>query len=161
MFNMALSEMLDSREGLVPPKRGKNPNKLKDQAAMLILDKWWKLGESTPIEERDQVGRAYVSDYLELGEEVADSFSKLSLNAFSLVGAAQREPKQEDTSPFWDRICELFPTLHTPEEINYLTSGNRLDRQNKVLRFMKTFEAEDLTQEPSRILRDLTRNEGS
>lgn len=148
-------------EGLLPPKRGKNPNKLKDQTAMLILDKWWKLGESTPIEERDQVGRAYISDYLNLGEEVAESFSKLSLSAFSLVGSAQRESKQEDTSAFWNRICELFPALHTSEEINYLTSGEMLDKRNSVLRFMKTFEVEDLTQEPSRILRDLTRNEGS
>lgn len=158
---MALSEMLTVGEGLLPPPRGENPNKLKDKLATSILDKWWRIGESTPIEERDQVGIAYISTYLDLGEEVAEAFSKLSMNAFSLVGQAQRQLTQESTDLFWDRICELLPNLHTPEEIAYLTSGDSLTKRNCVLRFMKTFEAFDLTQEPSRILRDLTRNEGT
>lgn len=158
---MALSEMLTVCEGLLPPPRGKNPNILRNGTAMLILDKWWKLGGSTPVEERDQVGIAYISTYLDLGEEVAESFSKLSLNAFSVVGKAQREFKQEDTNPFWSRIYELFPDLHMQEEFDFLTTGSGLVIRNNVLRFMKTFEAENLTQEPSRVLRDLTRNEGS
>ena len=158
---MALPEMLTSREGLLPPKRGKNPNKLSGEFVTQILDKWWRIGELTPVEERDQVGKTYISVYLELGDEIAEAFSSLSQNAFSIVGKAQRECKQEDTKPFWNGITELFPDLHTPGEIDYLTTGSSLAKRNAVLRFMKTFETEDLTQEPSRVLRDLTRNEGT
>lgn len=144
-------------EGVVP-ERAEPKLKLEDSMAEFLVKKWWEQAKSTPLDQRDEIGKIYISKFLGLGDEKANAFAQNNQLIFREVGNALWNVQPEVTTPFWYRIGELFPCLHTPDEVSYLTCGDKLVRINNVNRFITTFEEYpgDPINEPSRVLRNLS-----
>lgn len=148
-----------SYDGIVPKRAEVNLN-LKDPVAKTIVGKWWDQAKSTPLDQRDEIGKVYISKFLGLGDKTAEAFSQNDDFAFHQVRETHLEIQPEITTPFWVGINELFPDLHTPDEIEYLICGDKLVRINNVHRFIASFEEGmgDPRKEPSKVLGNLTRS---
>ena len=83
----------------------------------------WESQEPTR-DQKNQVGIAFVAYILDLGYEVAESFAKSELKAYNRVDdkLSPREEYTPDLDRFWGEVNEIFPNLHTEEDLQFLLS---------------------------------------
>ena len=84
-----------------------------------LWDLWSRL--QATVEQKKQVGLAYIEHALGLGEEVARQFADGDSAAYHQVGLCQANLPEEAGNPaFWLDVFGVFPGAHSAEDIEYL-----------------------------------------
>ncbi len=100
-----------------------NPYRHDDPHTQRLSDLWFSQRDVATIEQKDGIGRLYISKLLGLGDEVAKSFEAGDRKAFHQVGKIQSGSVGPDENPksFWEGVCGLFPSDYTQEDVVLLT----------------------------------------
>lgn len=95
----------------------------KDHRERYFCNMWASLKAS--LEQRDEIGLAYISMILALGEESARRFSEGDVGAYHQVGLRQGcvIDYRPDLGGYWHRVNNIFPGLHNGEDIEFLVEG--------------------------------------
>jgi len=98
-----------------------NPHQCEDKHAQQLSDTWFSQRGTATIEQKNQVGLAYISKVLGLGDHVAQRFAQGNENAESLVGMRQggAEAYTPDFESFWMRVRKIFPGVYSDEDISF------------------------------------------
>ena len=100
-----------------------NPHQCENKHAQWLSDIWFSQRETATIEQKNEVGLAYISKVLGLGDNIAQRFAQGNESAYCLVGMRQggAESYTPDFEGFWARVRELFPGVYSDEDISLLT----------------------------------------
>ncbi len=141
------------REKALESSPKENPSHFKDAKVQRLSDLWFFQRKTTSSYQKDKIGLAYISDVLELGEEIAQRFAEGDSEAFHFVGMKQSAIPFTDTSNFWEKIGQIFPETYTEEDINFLIEKGNI---GAVLHFL--WQIEVPFAEDSSVLRQLRMN---
>lgn len=120
-----------------------NPFKFDDPRAQRFSDLWFSQRRTATIEQKDQVGFAYIRDVLQLEEEVAARFATNDWGAWAEVGLKQSGIPPVDTTNFWARVREIFPDTYGDEDIKFLTQKGRIMAVSHLLEQLEVQLAEE------------------
>ena len=100
-----------------------NPHQCENKRAQWLSDIWFSQRETATIEQKNEVGLAYISKVLGLGDDVAQLFVQGNENAENLVGMRQGGAKAytPDFDGFWAKVRKIFPGTYSDEDIFLLT----------------------------------------
>jgi len=100
-----------------------NPHQCENKHAQWLSDIWFSQRKTATIEQKDEVGLAYISKVLGLGDNIAQRFAQGDETADYLVGIRQggAETYMPDFDGFWARVRKLFPGIYSDEDISLLT----------------------------------------
>lgn len=105
-----------------------NPFEFEDQRAQRLSDQWFSSSKSTSVEQKDRIGKAYISKYLGLGDDTARQFMEGDENAWHAVGMKQAGiPEDADASAFWQEVQSISPGIHTKEDVEFLINESGVD----------------------------------
>jgi len=136
------------------PSAKKNPAELGDPIAQTLSDRWFLLRDSATVDQKNEVGIAYISKLLGLGDEVARRFAQGGHGAYHEVGMKQAAvPHDSDVTAFWQEMQNIFPNLHTEGEMRFLVGLCGIEG---VFHFL--WQIEEPLKEESPVLRALSIN---
>jgi len=133
----------------------KNLHQFENKRAQRLSDVWFSQRETATIEQKNQVGLAYISKVLGLGDDVAQRFAQGNESAYCLVGKRQggAEAYTPNFEVFWMRVRKLFPGIYSDEDISLLTEQGGVEAA-----WHFQWQLEIPLAEKSPVLRDLAIN---
>lgn len=127
-----------------------------DPRAQQFVDMWVSRSETATSEHKDRVGVAYISHVMGLGDEIAERFAQYDGSVWGRVGLRQSwspdDPFERDLRGFWENINEIFPGLHTEEDIAYLVDPGEWFAAFEFLFEMSRFDVGALSSVLQRLL---------
>jgi len=153
---------IDRTFGLLSRSRipEKNSCIFTDVQLQYFSDLWFKQQKTATVNQKHMVGMAYITDFLGLGEEVAEAFLRGGGRAYYVIGHnrilihnASLHLVRGNISAFWRKVKGIFPGVYSNEEITFLS---RLSFQT-VEFFIK--QLEPTLAEDAQINRSLRSNE--
>jgi hypothetical protein len=97
-----------------------NPHHLGNGYAQRFSDLWFSQRKTASIEQKDKVGRAFITKVLGLSKEIARNFANGGRGAFNVVGAKQIAIHGTDLADFWREVEMIFPDLYRENDIIFL-----------------------------------------
>ena len=141
------------RENILSKAPKSNPCSFENERAQHLSNLWFSQRTAT-IEQKNEVGLAFISEALGLGDEVAQKFAQGDNRVYGTVGQKQSAiPTNIDLSGFWQKVKEIFPDVYTDEDMGFLIKEGGIDA---VLHFVRQLEV--TLAEESPILRSLAIN---
>ena len=101
-----------------------NPHQYKDERSQRLSDLWFSQRETATVEQKNEVGLAYISKVLGLGDDTARRYARGDRNIYHQVGMRQggAENYTSDLAGFWARVQTLFPGIYSDEDISFLVA---------------------------------------
>ena len=93
---------------------------------------WTHLRLTVTLEQKDQVGLAYLSHVLAFGDDVAERLTReadleIQHQVGRRQGGWQSDPYTPDLKAFWERVREIFPGTYSQEDISFLVEKGGLE----------------------------------
>ncbi len=115
-----LREVEEERARERAPKT--NPHRYNNERAQRLSDLWFSQQATATVEQKNEVGLAYISKVLGLGDDVAQRFAQGDQIVYDQVGMRQggADVYTPDLKGFWARVQEIFPGIYSDEDISFL-----------------------------------------
>jgi len=110
------------REEALEKAPKENLSHFEDEKMQYFSDLWFSQRKTASVEQKNQVGLAYISKTLGLEDEIAQKFAQGDREAYHSVGMAQSAMSGCNLISFWSRVSQIFPNIYDHTDIRYLDS---------------------------------------
>ena len=124
--------------------------------AQLLSDLWRSQRDNLSIEQKNDIGYAYLKHIIGADESTIESFiADSNFKSDEFIGLRQggAKPRREDYESYWNEINRITPGVYTEENLSFLIKEGGIMSVCHML-----FQIEDILNEQSSVMRNININ---
>jgi len=85
---------------------------------------WFSLQNTATTKQKDEIGKAFISNVLGLGDDISNRFAQSDFDTHHQIGMRQggAEDYTSDLPGFWEKVRTVFPDIHNDDDIHFLVT---------------------------------------